>query len=287
MRCYSPVIVVRNERHPIVRTVRVKSALTRSRIFPYCVNPYAGCEHACVYCYARFATRFSHPGEQWGTFVDVRENAPEVLERQVRRASPSTVYISSVCDAWQPAESRHCITRACLKVLLNSGFRLFLQTKSSLIERDMDLLSGRADVTVGVTVTTVDDQYARIFEPYASPPAERLRIVNVARRRGLRTFVFLGPLLPGVSDRGEGLSELCARVAAAAPDFVIVDRLNRRAGIWRDIRPALESTSCPTLLAEFHEVLFGGDTSYDNDLKARIEQVAARSGLLDRIEWCF
>ncbi len=266
--------------------MRVKSALTRSRIFPYCVNPYAGCEHACVYCYARFATRFSHPGEPWGSYVDVRENAPEVLERQLTRVSPSTVYISSVCDAWQPAESQHGITRACLKLLLDAGFPLFLQTKNSLIERDFDLLSGRADVTLGVTVTTVDDECAKVFEPYASPPSERLRIVDVARRRGLRTFVFLGPLLPGVSDCGEGLSELCARVAAAEPDFVFVDRLNRRAGIWRDIQATVGSR-CPTLLVEFRKVLFGGDTSYDTGLRARLEHVAARSGLLDRIEWCF
>ncbi|MFW6057115.1 MAG: radical SAM protein [Chloroflexota bacterium] len=250
------------------------------------MNPYAGCEHACVYCYARFATRFSHPREPWGSYVDVRENVPEVLERQLMRASPSTVYISSVCDAWQPAEGQFGITRECLKVLLEADFPLFLQTKSSLIERDLDLLSGRTNVTLGVTVTTVRDGYARVFEPHASSPSERLRMVSLARQHGLRTFVFLGPLLPGVSDRGEGLSELCAEVAAAGPDFVLVDRLNRRPGIWRDTRAAVESR-CPAFLAEFRRVLFGRDGLYDSQLRARVERAASETGLLDRIEWCF
>ena len=79
---------------------------------------------------------------------------------------------------------------------------------------------------------------ARLFEPGASPPADRLRVLGEARRLGIRTFVFLGPLLPGVSDRGEGLRRLFEAVAAAKPDFLLVDRLNRRAGMWPAVSAA-------------------------------------------------
>jgi len=270
-----------------VREVTVKSALTRSRILPYCVNPYAGCAHACAYCYARFATRFSHPAEPWGSFVDVRVNAPQTLERELARARPATVFVSSVCDAWQELEERYRLTRRCLEQLLGAGFPLFLQTKSILIERDFDLLAGRADVELGLTVTTVDPAAARLFEPGASPPFERLRVLRAARRLGIRTFAFAGPLLPGVSDRGEGLRELFAAVAEAQPDSVYVDRLNRRAGMW----PAVEAAASvigSDLVPEYRRVLFTPESDrYGFELRARVADAAATSGLEDRIRWCF
>lgn len=271
----------------VVRAVRTRSALVRSRLFPYCLNPYAGCAHACVYCYARFATRVSHPHEPWGSYVDARINAPQVLERQLQRAEPATVYMSSVCDAWQPAEKVYRIARKCLELLACSGFPLFLHSKSTLIERDFDVLRGKANVTLGVTVTTLNAEQARLFEPGASPPSERLAVVRSARKQGLRTFVFAGPLLPGLSDRGEGLRELLHRIAETKPDFVYVDRLNRHAGIWRDIRAAL--AVCESgLIPQYQRILFKSDpTAYETELRHRVDDIATACGLRDRIRWCF
>ncbi len=270
-----------------LREVQVKSVLTGSRLFDYCVNPYAGCTNACVYCYARFATRFSHPHEEWGSFVDVRVNAASVLQRQLVRARRGGVFMSSVCDAWQAAEEHYQLSRQCLRLLLDSGFPLFLQTKSVLAERDFDLLAGRDNVRFGVTVTTVDAAAALQFEPGASPPAERLRVLREARRIGLSTFVFLGPLLPGISDRGEGLRRLMAAVAQIQPDSLFVDRLNRRAGMW----PAVARAVCavdPALLAEYRSILFSPESSgYEAALRHRVKEMASTFGLSHRIEWCF
>jgi DNA repair photolyase len=280
------MLMDRRGRAEVVREVAVKSALVRSRLSPYCVNPYAGCAHGCVYCYARFATRFSHPREQWGSFVDVRVNVPEALERQLRRATPAEVYMSSVCDAWQPLEEAYGITRRCLHLLLSAGFPLFLQTKNALIERDLDLLAGRPDVTLGVTVTTMNQAHAGVFEPGASLPAERLRVLRLAKESGLQTFVFLGPLLPGVSDDAESLSELFSCIATAGPDFLLVDRLNRRAGIWNDTRAAAEACA-PGLVDVYRRVLFERDESYEAQLRGRVSGIADSFDLLRRIRWCF
>jgi len=270
-----------------VREVAVKSALTRSRILPYCVNPYAGCSHACAYCYARFATRFSHPGEPWGSFVDVRVNAPEVLERELVRARPDTVFVSSVCDAWQELEAKYRVTRRCLEQLLGAGFPLYLQTKSILVERDFDLLEKHADVELGFKVTTVETDAARLFEPGASAPLERLRVLREARNLGVRTFAFLGPLLPGVSDRGEGLRRLFEAVAEVRPDSLFVDRLNRRSGMWPAVQAAA-SALCAGLIPEYRRVLFSAECGvYESELRARVADVAVASGLSDRIHWCF
>ena len=270
-----------------IREVSVRSTLSRSRLFDYCVNPYAGCANACAYCYARFATRFSHPGEEWGSFVDVRSNAANVLRRELARARHGTVYMSSVCDAWQSPEADYGISRECLSLLVESGLSLFLQTKNALVERDFDLLSGRRNVRLGVTVTTVDELVARAFEPGASAPAERLRVLALAREMRLTVFAFLGPLLPGISDRGEGLQRLFRTVAEVRPDFLLVDRLNRRAGMW----PAVARTVCtldPALLDMYRSVLFSADqTAYETGLRERVRRAAALFGLAERIEWCF
>jgi DNA repair photolyase len=272
---------------PLVQEVAVKSVLTRSRLFPYCVNPYAGCSHGCVYCYARFATRFSHPREPWGSFVDVRANAARILERELGHSRPGTVYMSSVCDAWQPLEARYGITRRCLELLLGAGFPLFLQTKSALIERDLDLLQGRPSVTLGITVTTQDDRLARLFEPGAAPPSQRLRVLRAAREQGVRTFIFLGPLLPGISDRGEGLRQLLRAAAEARADFLLVDRLNRRAGMWPAVSAAVSALDA-ALVPEYKKVLFSPESdTYNAALRERVAAVASEYGLLQRIEWCF
>ena len=270
-----------------VREVSVRTALTRSRLFDYCVNPYAGCANACVYCYARFATRFSHPGEEWGSYVDVRSNIAAVLQRDLARAHSGTVYMSSVCDAWQSPEAVYGVSRQCLGLLLESGMPLLLQTKNALVERDFDLLARRDNVRLGVTVTTTDVAVAHLFEPGASPPLERLRVLSGARNLGLRTFVFLGPLLPGISDRGEGLRRLMTTVADVMPDALFVDRLNRRAGMW----PAVTRAVCaldPALLSEYRKVLFSADQrEYESALRERVGEAASACGLLERIEWCF
>lgn len=195
--------------------------------------------------------------------------------------------MSSVCDPWQSPEEHYGITRQCLEMLRESGHSLFLQTKCELALRDFDLLEGRSDVEFGVTVTSTNAGVARVVEPNASEPELRLQMIREARRIGLRTFVFLGPLLPGLSDRGDGLDHLFHAVAQVQPDRVFVDRLNRRAGMWPAVASAA-STLDPALPSEYKRVLFSSESSlYSAVLRERVAKVAESHGLLKRIEWCF
>jgi len=271
-----------------LREVRVRSVLSPSKLADYCVNPYAGCEHGCVYCYARFATRFSHPGERWGSFVDVRVNAPLLLEREAARKRPGQVYISSVSDAWQPSEQVYRLTRRCLELLLRHGYSLFLQTKNALVLRDFDLLMGHRNVELGVTVTTLQPGVASLFEPGASSPGERLDVVKKARSIGLRTFVFLGPLLPGISDGAEGLRQLLEAVAEVAPDRVLVDCLNPRYGMWPAVSTAVSQYD-PCLLALYRRILYDREERalYTHDLRRRVSDLATGYGLGTRMRCCF
>ena len=109
-------------RGPVVRETVCKTILNRSGLGDYSLNCYTGCTHACVYCYARFMQRFHPHDEPWGAFVDVKVNAVEVLKRQLRRAEPGKVFVSSACDGWQPVEAEWRLTRRCCELLLERGF---------------------------------------------------------------------------------------------------------------------------------------------------------------------
>ena len=177
-----------------VKEVKAKSILNKPKIFDYCLNPYTGCQHNCTYCYARlFMKRYSGHKEPWGEFVDVKVNAPELLKKQLERAKKGTVWISSVCDPYQPLEAKYRLTRQCLKELAEKQFPVNIQTKSKLVLRDLDLFLQFEEIEVGFTITTDDERVAKLFESRASPVKERLKALEEIHSRGIKTFAFIGP----------------------------------------------------------------------------------------------
>ncbi|UCF90167.1 MAG: radical SAM protein [Desulfobacterales bacterium] len=210
-----------------VRDIQAKSVLNRSKIFDTCLNPYTGCQVGCVYCYARlFVGRYTGHREPWGRFVDVKANAPEVLGRQLQKAAKTTVWISSVCDPYQPIEARRRITRACLEKLAEKQFPVNVQTKSHLVLRDLELLRQFRTIEVGLSITTDDERIARVFEPAASSVGRRLEALAKLRAAGIRTYAFVGPILPGNPER-------LAHSLQARVDRVLVDRMNYLGSIRR------------------------------------------------------
>lgn len=203
-----------------VKEVKAKSILNKSKIFEYCLNPYTGCQINCAYCYARlFMKRYSGHTEAWGEFVDVKVNAPELLRKQVQKAKKGTVWISSVCDPYQPLEARYALTRQCLKELAYRQFPVNIQTKSKLVLRDLDLFLDFETIEVGFTLTTDNESIAGIFEPRASTVKERLKSLEKIHSKGIKTFAFIGPLLPGNPERL--IKHLEGHV-----DKVLIDKMN-------------------------------------------------------------
>lgn len=203
-----------------VKEVQAKGILNKSKIYDYCVNCYTGCQHNCAYCYASlFMRRYSGHEEPWGEFVDVKINAPKVLQKQVRRAKKGVVWLSSVCDAYQPIEAEYKLTRQCLEILAEAEFPVAVQSKSVLLLRDIDIFQRFKDIEVGFSIATDDDQVGRLFEPGASLISERLAALSELKKAGVRTFVFAGPLLPG---NPEALAAALGGIA----DRVLIDRMN-------------------------------------------------------------
>jgi DNA repair photolyase len=181
-----------------VREIFAKTVLTRTAIsgFDYCLNPYVGCGHGCRYCYASFMKRFTGHREPWGEFIDVKVNAPSLLKQQLIRAKQGVVAISTVTDPYQPIEKRYRITRRCLEVLLDKEFPVNLLTRSPLCLRDLDLLKRFKKIEVGLTVTTHDEAIKKLFEPCSPSIPSRIRALETLRKEKIRTYAFIGPLLP-------------------------------------------------------------------------------------------
>jgi DNA repair photolyase len=208
----------------VIREIHAKTILSRSKVFDYVINPYVGCQHGCTYCYARFMKRFTGHSEPWGRFVDVKVNAPELLEREVTSKPRGRVWVSGVCDPYQPLEKKYELTRNCLQILLRHGWPVTIQTKSPLLLRDMGILKGRDKLEVGLSVTTADEEIRKLFEPNASPIAERIRALGQLHQAGIRTFAMIAPMLPG--------AERLATALNGKVDYVLVDRMNYHYGDW-------------------------------------------------------
>lgn len=203
-----------------IKEIRAKSILNKSKIYDYCVNPYTGCQISCKYCYAAlFMRRYSGHKEPWGEFVDAKINAPEILSRQLKNAKRGTVWISSVCDPYQPIEAKYKLTRSCLKEILKKQFPVFIQTKSNLALRDLDLFQQFEDIEVGFSIATDDEEVSSAFESGASSINERLQALQKIHEIGIKTFVFVGPVLPGNPEK-------LVRHIEGKADKVFLDRMN-------------------------------------------------------------
>lgn len=271
-----------------LREVGCKSALSKSGLACWALNCYVGCEHGCTYCYARFASRFSHPGEPWGSFVDVRINAPQVLAQEVRRKRVGRVFVSSVCDGWQPREESYYLTRRCLEILLHYGFPVTILTKSALAGRDLDLLGSGDGVSFGVTLTTFDEGLRRLIEPKSSPTTQRLALLEEAKIRGIKTYAFLGPLLPYLSDTEENLLGLLEAIRDVGVDYFYIDRLNPRYGVWPSLKRLLER-HFPYLVREYQKILFDGwiRMEYSEKLRLVVNRLARKLQLDEKMRQCF
>ena len=187
----------------IVKEILAKTILSKSKIYPYVVNPYTGCQHGCSYCYARFMKRVTGHKEPWGEFVDVKINAAELLRVEIRKKKRGRVWISGVCDPYQPLEEHYRLTRQCLELLAHHNWPVIIQTRSPLVLRDIDVIKEFQDIEVGLSVTTADDSIRKLFEPDAPPINDRIHALDVLHNAGIRTYAMIAPVLPGA----EGLVE--------------------------------------------------------------------------------
>jgi DNA repair photolyase len=190
------------------------------------LNPYTRCGHGCVYCYAPYVMRTAP--DDWSQNVQAKVNIPQVLARELPRKE-GVIGLGTVTDPYQPAERELKLTRRCLEVMTRVPCPVSILTKSDLIIRDIDLLKRIEKVEVGLSINTISDAAVTIFEPCAPPPSARLAAVRALIAAGINAYVFLGPIIPTITDRD--LPGLVRSIRATGADRIMVDRLNLRPGM--------------------------------------------------------
>jgi DNA repair photolyase len=178
--------------------------------------------------------RFAEHKEPWGEFVDVKINAPDLLQKEINKKPPGRVWISGVCDPYQPIEKKYELTKKCLEILIQHDWPITIQTKSPLVLRDVELLRGNSKIEVGLTITTGDDDVRQLFEPNAPPIKARIRALEELHLARISTFVMIAPMLPKAE-------ELVAVLRGKA-DYVLIDRMNYHYGDWVYRKYKLEDT---------------------------------------------
>ncbi len=210
--------------------------------FDRSINPYRGCEHGCVYCFARPTHAYLglSPGLDFETRLVARPNAAELLRRELsaRSYKVATIALGTNTDPYQPIEKNRKITRSCLKVLRDFQHPVGIVTKGALIERDLDILAPMARnglVRVGISLTTLDRDLSRRMEPRAPSPQRRLGMIRNLTEAGVPVRVMTSPVIPGLTDHElENLLEAGKQAGADAASWIMLRLPREVSALWRE-----------------------------------------------------
>lgn len=293
-----------------IRKTKCKSAIGKCgfEAGSFCINPYIGCGHACVYCYARFIKRFTDHKEPWGTFVDVKTNIAEVLEKQLRgerdssirtgvltrndpvklltgqgitSSAPSassrgkqiyegkTIFIGTVTDPYQPIEKKYQLMPKILRVLINYQNPIEILTKSDLILRDLDLLKQFKKINVNFTINTLDEKWRELVELNSPKIRDRVKAAEKLHKVGIKTTVLMGPLWPDFSD----IDKLFCEFKKAGVSYTYSESFNTIGGNWTGVEKILKKYY-PEKLVQFRNIMFNKEKfdKFYQDAETKIRQ---------------
>lgn len=276
----------------IVAEVQAKSILTRNASpdigFDQTINPYHGCEHGCIYCYARPSHSYLNlsAGLDFETRLFAKMNAAEVLEAELRRRSYQPVFtmLGANTDCYQPIEREYRITRGILEVLAKFRHPVGIITKGTLIERDLDLLADLARdhlVTVGITLTTLESGLKRTLEPRAPSPAARLKVMRKLADIGVPVRVMFSPVIPFVNDAElEAVLEAGRDHGATSASYVLLRLPHEVKDLFRDWLDAHLPLKAEHVMSLLNQMRGGKD--YDASFGKRMRGEGAFADLISQ-----
>jgi DNA repair photolyase len=257
--------------------------------FDQSINPYRGCEHGCIYCYARPAHAYLglSPGLDFESRLFFKPFAHELLARELskKRYSPQVIHIGGDTDPYQPIEKSLRITRQVIETLYRFRHPFTLITKSALILRDLDILAPAAAeglARVAISVTTLDRKLARSMEPRAATPGRRIEAIRALSAAGVPTVVMFAPVIPGLNDHElEGVLEAAAEAGASSAGYVLVRLPREISGLFQQWLAADQPLRASKVMSLIRQTRGGADYSADWGLRQTgegpvAELVAAR-----------
>lgn len=256
--------------------------------FDRSINPYRGCEHGCIYCFARPTHTYLgfSAGLDFETRIQIKPDAAKLLCQELSKAAYrcAPIALGTNTDPYQPLERRHTITRQILEVLAETRHPCAIITKSALIERDFDLLTTMARqnlVTVGVSLTTLDKTLALSLEPRAVSPARRLALIGALSAADIPVHVMTAPLIPGLNDHElEQILAAAQQVGAMSASYVMLRLPLEVAALfeeWLQQHYPLKAAHVMNLIKECH----GGKT-YDSAFKQRMRGTGVYANMLNQ-----
>ncbi len=214
--------------------------------------------------------------EPWGSFVEAKINLPLVLKKEAKRTG--RVLLGTVCDPYQPAEASFYLTRKSLLIMGEAGYQVEVMTKSDLILRDIEILTRFTGFSVEFSITTLDENVAKVFEPGASSPARRLNAIAQLIKVGVPTTVFFGPVLPGFSDSLKTMVEILNALKGVGVKYVLIDKMNYISEKIDRIAPVLNSEK-----RQLYRLISVHPLRYTAELRARAEQAIRKTGINGKI----
>jgi len=186
-----------------IKEIKVKSIIVKSSLpeGDFVINPYIGCVHGCKYCYARFMKRFTGHTEAWGSFVDVKINAPDLIPTNTEKYKDKSITMGSVTDPYQPIERRYKLTRQILEKLIPLQPRLVdIMTKSDLVLRDIDLIKQFQNCIIVLSLSILDEKIRKELEPLSSSADKRINTLKELHKAKIPTALFISPIFPEVTN---------------------------------------------------------------------------------------
>ena len=256
---------------PAINDIDVRNIIVKSNlpVCDYSANPYVGCTHGCMYCYASFMKRFTGHTEPWGEFLDVKHWQPV---RHPERYSGKEVFLGSVTDPYNPEEERFERTRKLLEELGGSGVKLSIATKSDLVLCDLDIIKTFPDARVSWSVNTLDESFKDDMDRAVSIE-RRLEAMRIFHENGIRTTCFISPIFPGITD-----AKAIIRRAKDICNLIWLENLNLRGSFKGNVMGYINSKH-PELMPLYEDIYNHGSKSYWIDLDSDLRAFALEIGL--------
>lgn len=248
-----------------INEIEAKSILIKSGLpgADWVINCYNGCLFGCMYCYAAQIARWKHPNEVWGSYLDVKINAPELLKIELEKLSrrrPSSrydfgsIFFSSVTDPYVGMEAKYKLTRQCLQVLIDFGYQgqVSILTKSPLVTRDIDLFKKFNNIEVGMTITGLDDKVSRFLEVKAPSVTSRIKALKELSQNRINTYAFVGPIVPYFINNEEKIKAIIDKLEEISVKEIWFEHLNLNPKIKARLFEYLQKESSE-LIPEFEK----------------------------------
>ncbi len=255
----------------IINEIKTNDYLTKSNLpaSDYVINPYVGCSHGCKYCYASFMKRFTGHQEAWGDFIDIKRCDKKI---NLKKIAGKSVFLSSVTDCYNEYEEKYAITRSILEQLVKSDCKLSISTKSKLILRDIDLLKKIKDVTVCMSVNTLDESFKDDMDK-ASSIKDRLETLKELHENGIYTVLFMSPIFPYITNWKE--------IIEISKDFVDefwFENLNLRGSYKYSILNYIKE-KYSDLFYKYIDIYENKNNNYWIDLSKKIEEYCVNNNI--------